>query len=130
MVPNIVGLSPTDAQTALAAVGLTLGVETQALNPNVAVGDVAYQSPAAYAVVNPVTIVQTQVYDSYGNPVFDSYGDPVYIETSSATVVDVGISAIAVTPNINLTVISQFAQSPVLMQLISDFSQWFDQSAN
>lgn len=130
IVPNIVGLSPTAAQAALAAVGLTLGTETPAINPNVGVGDVAFQAPAAYAVVNPVVIVQTQVYDSYGNPVFDSYGDPVYTETATAAVVDVGISAIAVTSNLNLTVISQYAQSPVLMQMIADFSQWFDQSAN
>ena len=130
IVPNIVGLSPTAAQAVLSAVGLTLGTETPAINPNVGVGDVAFQAPAAYAVVNPVVIVQTQVYDSYGNPVFDSYGDPVYTETATAVAVDVGLSAIAVTPNLNLTVISQYAQSPVLMQMIADFSQWFDQSAN
>lgn len=130
IVPNIVGLSLADAQAALTAVGLTLGTETPAINPNVGVGDVAFQAPAAYAVVNPVVIVQTQVYDSYGNPVFDSYGDPVYTETTTAAVVDVGISAIAVTPNLDLTAISQYAQSPVLMQMIADFSQWFDQSAN
>ncbi|MDA8119131.1 MAG: DUF2612 domain-containing protein [Gammaproteobacteria bacterium] len=129
-VPNIVGLSLTDAQTALTAVGLTLGTETPALNPNVAVGDVAFQFPAAYAVVNSSTIIQSQVYDSNGNPVFDSYGDPVYTEAAVPTAVDIGMSAIAVTPNLDLTVISQYAQSPVLMQMIVDFSQWFDQSAN
>ena len=129
-VPNIVGLSLTDAQTALTAVGLTLGTETPALNPNVAVGDVAFQFPTAYAVVNSSTIIQSQVYDSNGNPVFDSYGDPVYTEAAVPTAVDIGVSAIAVTPNLDLTVISQYAQSPVLMQMIADFSQWFDQSAN
>ena len=129
-VPNIVGLSLTDAQTALTAVGLTLGTETPALNPNVAVGDVAFQFPTAYAVVNSSTIIQSQVYDSNGNPVFDSYGDPVYTEAAVPTAVDIGVSAIAVTPNLDLTDISQYAQSPVLMQMIADFSQWFDQSAN
>ncbi len=98
-VPDIVGLSLTAAQSALSAVGLTLGTETPALNPNVAVGNVAFQNPEAYAL------------------------------TTGASV-DVGISAIAVSPGINLTVISQYAQSPVLMQLTQDFSQWFDQSAN
>lgn len=129
-VPNIVGLTPAAAQTALAAVGLTLGTEIPAINPNVSIGDVAFQVPAAYVQVNPVTIVVTPVLDSNGNQVYDSYGDPVYSETTEATPVDVGLSAIAVSPNINLTVISQFAQSPVLMQMIQNFGQYFDQSAN
>lgn len=129
-VPNIVGLSPADAQTALAAVGLALGTETSALNPNVAIGDIAFQVPAAYAQIDPVIIVQEQVYDSYGNPVFDSYGDPVYTETTAPAPVNVGISVIALAPNLNLTVISQYAQSPVLMQLIQNCGAYFDQSVN
>ncbi len=129
-VPNIVGLSPADAQTMLAAVGLTLGTSTPVLNPNIAIGDVAFQSPAAYSQVTTPTLTQSPVYDSNGNLVFDSYGNIVYTITSSTTVVDIGVSQISVPPNLDLTLISQYAQSPVLTQLIANFAQYFDQSAN
>ncbi len=99
-VPNIVGLSLTDAQTALAAVGLTLGTETPALNPNVAIGNVGFQTPAAYATA------------------------------ASGGVVNVGVSAIAIPANVDLTLIAQYAQSPVTMQLIQNFAAYFEQSAN
>lgn len=129
-VPNIVGMSIADATTALAAVGLALGTETPAINPNVAIGDVAYQTPAAYLQINPTVIVDTQVYDSYGNPVFDSYGNPVYTETTAPATVDIGVSQIILSPNIDLTLISQYAQSPVLTQLIDNLAGYFDQSVN
>jgi hypothetical protein len=130
IVPNLIGLTLSEAQSALSAAGFVLGTETPALNPNVSVGDVAFQSPDAYAQVDNVTITNVPLLDSYGNQVYDSYGNAIYTQSPSATVVDVGISAIAVTPNLNLTAISQYAQSPVVMQLIQNASQYFDQSAN
>jgi len=130
-VPNIVGLSESAATAALEAVGLALGTTVPAINPNVAIGDIAFQSPAAYAQVSPTTAVKQYVLDSQGNQVYDSNGVPVFNWILEPTPVNVGISAIAVTPLIDpLTIISQYAQSPVLTALIDDFEEYFDQSAN
>jgi beta-lactam-binding protein with PASTA domain len=50
-VPNLVGMSQTDAQAALAAVGLKLGDVTQGFSDSVAKGQVASQSPESGAQV-------------------------------------------------------------------------------
>jgi beta-lactam-binding protein with PASTA domain/tRNA A-37 threonylcarbamoyl transferase component Bud32 len=50
-VPNLVGMSQTDAQAALAAVGLKLGDVTQGFSASVAKGQVASQSPESGAQV-------------------------------------------------------------------------------
>lgn len=129
-VPNLIGLSQADAEAAIVAVGLVVGTETPALNPNVAIGDVGFQFPAAYAQVPSSTPARQYIVDSNGNQIFDSYGNPIYTDITIPTAVDLGISAIAISPNINATLISQYAQSPVLTQLISNLAQYFDQSAN
>lgn len=128
--PNVVGMTVAAATVAIEAVGLVVGTETPALNPNVAIGDVGFQTPAAYALVSATTIVLLAVLDSDGNQVYDSDGNPLYTSTTVPTAVDLGISAIAISPNIDSTLISQYAQSPVLTQLIDNLSEYFDQSAN
>lgn len=129
-VPNLVGLSPTAAAAAIAGVGLALGTETPALNPNVAIGLVGFQTPAAYQVVPALSVYPIPVLDSNGNAVFGSNNLPLYTNSLLPTVVNLGISAIAISPNVNQTLISQYAQSPILTQLIANLSQYFDQSAN
>jgi Protein of unknown function (DUF2612)/PASTA domain len=129
-VPNVIGMSEADAETAIEAVGLVLGDVTPALNPNVAIGNVGFQAPAAYAQVPASSIEQQLVLDSNGNQILDSEGLPIFASVTVPTAVSLGISAIAVSPNINATLISQYAQSPVLTQLICNFAQYFDQSVN
>lgn len=131
IVPNLVGLTVAQATAALQAAGLALGTETPALNPNVPIGDVAFQAPAAYKVVPTVTVIQVPVLDSNGDQVVDSNGNPIYQNESITTPVDIGVSSIDVSPNIDpQTLISQYAQSPVLTQLIDNLAEYFDQSAN
>lgn len=129
-VPNVIGMTPTEAAAAITAAGLAVGTETPALNPNVAIGDVAFQAPAAYAQVSPTTEVMQYVLDSNGDEILDGDGNPIFVWVEVTTPVDLGICAIAVSPNINATLISQYAQSPVLTQLIANAAQYFDQSAN
>jgi len=129
-VPNVVGMTVADADAAITAAGLVVGISTPALNPNVAIGDVAAQAPAAYVQVEVSTVVKEYVLDSDGNYILDSDGNRIFVYADVPTVVDIGISAIATSPNINAALISQYAQSPVLTSLIDYFSQYFDQSAN
>jgi hypothetical protein len=129
-VPNVIGFSVADATAAITAVGLVVGTETPALNPNVSIGNVGFQNPAAYAQVPASTTQQQFILDSDGNQVYDSNGNPLYTNVTVPTAIDLGISAIAISPNIDLTLISQYAQSPVLTQLIDNLAQYFDMSAN
>lgn len=129
-VPNLIGMDPTDAAAAITAAGLAVGTSTPALNPNVAIGDVAFQVPAAYVQVPATTLELEPVIDSNGNPIYDSSGNPIYATVQVPTTVDLGISAIALSPNINKVLISQYAQSPVLTALICNYAEYFDQSAN
>lgn len=128
--PNVVGMTVAAATAAIEAVGLVLGTETPALNPYVAIGDIAFQTPAAYKLVQATTIVLNPVVDADGNQVDDSDGNPIYNRVTVPTAVDLGISAIAISPNIDQTLISQYAQSPVLTELIDNLAEYFDQSAN
>jgi len=65
-VPNLVGMSPADAQTALAKVGLTLAANppTQPVTDPTQVGKVVSQNPAASASVAP----NSQVSITLGGP--------------------------------------------------------------
>lgn len=128
-VPNVIGMTPAAAAAAITAVGLAVGTSTPALNPNVAVGDVAFQAPAAYAQVPLTTQVMEYVLDDNGDPVLDN-GNPIFGLVNVTTAIDLGISAVAVSPNIDITLISQYAQSPVLTALMDNCAQYFDQSAN
>jgi len=129
-VPNLIGLSVAEAEAAILGVGLVVGTSTPALNPNVAVGNIAFQTPAAYSQVSPSTEVIQYVLDSNGNYVLDSNGNRLFVYAEVPTAVDLGISAIATSPNIDAVLMSQYAQSPVLTALIDYFAQYFDQSAN
>lgn len=129
-VPNVIGMTPADAAAAITVAGLAVGTSTPALNPNVAIGDVGFQSPGAYAQVSSTTVVRQYVVDSNGDQVYDSFGNPVYVLVDITTPVNLGVSAIALAPNIEGTVISQYAQSPVLTALIDNLAAYFDQSAN
>jgi len=130
IVPNVVGLTLEEATAAIEGVGLAVGTQTPALNPDVAVGDVAFQAPAAYVTVPTISTIQVPVLDSNGQQTYDSNGNPIYQLESVTTPVDLGISAIDVSPNIDITLISQYAQSPVITQLIDNLAEYFDQSAN
>jgi hypothetical protein len=129
-VPNVIGMTPAEAQATITGVGLVVGTSVPALNPNVAIGDVAFQIPAAYSKVPLNTVVEEFVLDSNGNYVLDSNGNRIFVYVEQPTVVDLGICSIAVSPNIDATLISQYAQSPVLTALIDNAEQYFDQSAN
>lgn len=129
-VPNVIGMTPAEAAAAITTAGLAVGTSTPALNPNVTIGDIAFQSPGPYEQVSATTVIREYVFDSNGDQVYDSFGNPVYVLVDETTPVDLGISAIALSPNIQGTVISQYAQSPVLTALISNVAQYFDQSAN
>ena len=129
-VPDLIGMTPAQAQAAITAAGLAVGTSVPALNPNVPIGNVGFQTPAAYAQVPASTVVREYLLDSNGNQITDSDGQYIYSSSSVPTAVDIGISSIAVSPNIDATLISQYAQSPVLTQLIDNCAQYFDQSAN
>lgn len=129
-VPNVIGMTVAQAEATIAAAGLVVGTQTSALNPNVAVGDVAFQTPAAYEQVSTTTTTREYVLDSDGNQVYGSDGNPIYALVTTPTAVDLGISAVAISPDMDLTLIAQYAQSPVLTQLIENCEQYFDQSAN
>lgn len=129
-VPNLIGMTPEEATAAITAVGLLVGTSTPALNPNVAIGDVAFQYPAAYAQVPLTTQVTEYVLDSDGDQILDSNGNPIFGSVEVTTSVDLGISVIALSPNIDGVLISQYAQSPVLTALVDNCAQYFDQSAN
>lgn len=129
-VPDLIGMTISEAAAAITAVGLVVGTEIPALNPNVAIGDVGFQYPAAYAQVPGSTIERQYIVDSDGNQIFDSYGNPIYTQITVPTAVNLGISAIAISPNIDGVIISQYAQGPVLTALIDNAAQYFDQSAN
>jgi len=50
-VPNLVGLTPTDARRATAELGLEVEVERQFYSPDIAIGRIVSQAPAAGATV-------------------------------------------------------------------------------
>ena len=66
-----------------------------------------------------IPVGYVKIRDSYGNYVLDSNGDFVITR-----------GFVADSPNIDLTLISQYAQSPILTQLIDNLGGYFDQTTN
>ncbi len=104
-VPDIVGDSVQVGQTTLADAGdsdvtFTLGNVVPVFVPNVAPGIIQTQNPAA--------------------------GTLVSVNTS----VDVTLSAFSAGLDIDATVISQYANSPILLALVHNMEVYFDQNAN
>ena len=60
-VPNVVGMTQSDADSAIIAAGLIVGTVTTAYNDSVAAGDVISQSPTAGTGVDPNTAVDLVV---------------------------------------------------------------------
>jgi beta-lactam-binding protein with PASTA domain len=103
-VPDLFGLSQTDAINTLLALGLVVG----------AIGS----APSQFV---PPNTVQTQ------NP---SAGTPVGPGTIVSFVLSTGIPAIGTLFDFEATVISQYANSPTILQLVNNLNLYIDQSAN
>lgn len=99
-VPDVVGLTAAAAESALALAHLISGAITGVLDPSIPIGSVATQSPAAGTLV--------------------LVGSPV----------DIGISFVVPEFDVDATVISQYANSPRILELVEDFWQYFDPAIN
>src|SRR5579871_195716 len=100
VVPDVVGLTATDARAALTAAGLTAGAVTGVVDIEIPIGSVATQ------------------------------GIPFGTHVPFGTAVDLGVSFLVTEFDIDVTVISQYANSPTILALVEDFGQWFDPAAN
>ena len=60
-VPNVVGMTLAEAEAAIVAAGLAVGVVTEAYSPTVPVGDVISQDPAGGSSVLPASAVNLVV---------------------------------------------------------------------
>jgi beta-lactam-binding protein with PASTA domain len=103
-VPDLFGLTQQDAINLLLSLGLVPG----------AIGS----APSQFV---PPNLVQTQ------NP---SAGAPVAVGTIVSFVLSLGIPAVGEMFDFEQTVISQYANSPTIMQLCANLNQYIDQSAN
>ena len=103
-VPDILGLTQTEANNAITTIGLTVGTVDYALSDLVPVGEVVAQNPSAGLPVAYGSIVSYTL--SLGNPFVGLSFDP------------------------EATVISQYANSPTLLRLITNMSQYIDPTAN
>ena len=103
-VPDIYGLSQTDAINAITSLGFVVGAIGSAPSQFVPPGEVQAQNPSAGTVAAIGTIV--------------------------SFVLSTGIPAVGTAFDFEATVISQYANSPVILQLVSNLNQYIDQSAN
>jgi beta-lactam-binding protein with PASTA domain len=103
-VPDLTGLTAAEADAALAAVGLVTGGVTFANYALIPAGEVFRQNPAPFTVVGAGSLV--------------SY------------VVSLGIAVPSSTFDFEQTVISQFANSPTLLQLVANMGQYLDMRSN
>lgn len=103
-VPLILDLDLADAVTSITTIGLVAGAIGYMPSNLVPAGGVVLQNPTA------------------GTPV--AYGSIV------SFVISTGPASSSTSFNVEATVISQYANSPTLDQLITNLSQYFDQSAN
>lgn len=103
-VPDLFGMTQTDSVTLLESLGLVVG----------AIGSAPSQTAA------PGT-VQTQ------NP---SPGTPVAAGSVVSFVISTGVPAAGVVFDFEATIISQYANSPTILQLASNMNEYVDQSAN
>ena len=103
-VPLLLDLSFADAIESLTTIGLVVGAIGYQPSNLVPVGEVMLQNPTA------------------GTPV--AYGSLV------SFVISTGPASSSTAFNVEATVISQYANSPTLTQLIMNLSEYFDQSTN
>lgn len=103
-VPDLFELTQTDAITLLLSLGLVPGAIGSAPSKFVPPGEVQAQNPSA--------------------------GAPVAVGTIVSFVLSLGVPAVGVLFDFEATVISQYANSPTIMQLVQNLNQYIDQSAN
>jgi hypothetical protein len=103
-VPDLFGLTQADATTLLLSLGLAVGAVSSAPSKFVPAGEVQTQNPSAGAAVASGTIV--------------------------SFVLSLGIPATSQLFDFEATVISQYANSPTILQLCQNLNQYIDQSAN
>ncbi len=103
-VPDIYGLSQADAELAITSLGLVVGAVSSA--------------PSKFV---PPNLVQTQ------NP---TAGTVVAVGTIVSFVLSLGNPAVGTKFDFEATVISQYANSPTLLQLVSNMNDYIDQSTN
>jgi beta-lactam-binding protein with PASTA domain len=103
-VPDLFGLSRTDAINALIAVGLVPGAIGSAPSQFVPPGEVQAQNPSAGIAVAVGSIV--------------------------SFVLSLGTPAVGTLFDFEATVISQYANSPTILQLVQNLNQYVDQSTN
>jgi beta-lactam-binding protein with PASTA domain len=103
-VPDLFGLSQSEAITALLEAGLVPGAIGSAPSQFVPAGEVMAQNPGAGAAVAVGAIVSFVL----------STGEP----------------AVGTLFDIEATVISQYANSPTILQLVNNLNQYVDQSTN
>lgn len=103
-VPDIYGLSQSDAILAIESAGLTVG----------GIG-------SAPSDLVPPNLVQLQ------NP---TAGTAVAVGSIVSFVLSLGVLAVGTEFDFEATVISQYANSPTIMQLVKNLNQYIDQSTN
>lgn len=103
-VPYITGDSGTDANTAITSIGLTVGAVSFAPSDTVPAGHVISQNPQG--------------------------GTPVASGVLVSYVLSTGVPVVSSTFDVRRTVISQYANSPTLLQLVDSFAGYVEQSAN
>ncbi len=103
-VPDLFGLTQTDAINLLLSLGLVPGAIGSAPSQFVPPGEVQAQNPSPGAAVAVGTIV--------------------------SFVLSQGIPAVGTLFDFEVTVISQYANSPTILQLCNNLNQYIDQSAN
>lgn len=103
-VPDLFGLDQTDAINLLTSLGFTVGGIGEAPSSFVGVGQTQSQNPTAGTLV--------------------AYGSIV------SFVLSTGLVATGTMFAYEATVISQYANSPTIIQLVQNFNEYFDQSVN
>lgn len=93
-VPNLEGLTVAAATAALTAAGLALGTIGAAYDETIPVGNVSSQTPPAYSLV------------------------------AANSQVDLGVSVVAIPFDIDQTLISQYANSPIITAIVENMAQW------
>ena len=103
-VPDLFGLTQAEATVLLASLGLVVGAIGTAPSNFIPPGTVMTQNPSA--------------------------GTPVGAGTIVSFVLSTGVPAVGVIFDFEATVISQYANSPTILQLVNNLNQYIDQSAN
>lgn len=104
VVPDLLGDTEAQALTALLSVGLVLGAVSSAPNLVVPVGEVMAQNP--------------------------SPGTPVASGSIVSIVLSLGIPVVPPNFDFEATVISQYANSPTILQLVQSMNGYIDQTQN